>query len=309
VGPTGPGGADGATGPQGVPGSTGSQGPTGSNGATGSPGPTGAAGATGSQGAAGANGATGPTGPAGAEGPTGPQGLAGPTGSLGPTGPTGSDANLTGDEIITRINNTGTIDLGQHRISNSFRRNFLPAAAFTQTNPGPAVAGNPDGSVARINKGWGVALTPSANNDAVSAVFVVPADFISALPANNFPRMRILWGTDSAQSGADRRTHLKISFDRVSNFTGATTPIPLRYTIRANAVPGSNNEMECPIPPIGGMIETLVHDGEDGWAGTPLVLNADEFIMITITRVHDVDDPNTGNIIFYGLSYSYFADI
>ncbi len=186
---------------------------------------------------------------------------------------------------------------------------FIPAAAFSQTNPQPAVAGNFDPSVPRINKAWGVALSPSANNDAVSAVFMVPADFVSALPGNRFPRLRILWGTDSTQADPSRKTHLEISFDRVSNLTGSTVQLPLQYTIRANAASGPNNEMESPIPPIGGMIETLAYEDFDGWAGPPLILHSDEYVIITITRVHDAGDPNSGNIILYGVAYEYYADL
>lgn len=186
---------------------------------------------------------------------------------------------------------------------------FLPAAAFTQSNPSAGVAGNFDPSVPRINKAWGIPLTPSANNDAVSAVFVVPADYVSAVPGNRFPRLRILWGTDSAQADASRKTHLAISFDRVSNLTGSTSAVPLQYTIRANAVSGPNNEMECPVPPSGGMIETLAYEDFDGWAGTGLILHSDEYVIVTITRIHDEDDPNTGNIILYGVAYEYYADL
>ena len=216
---------------------------------------------------------------------------------------------MTGEQIISRINQAGSGDIQHHRLANTYRRMYLPAASFAQTNPGPAVAGNPDGSVARVNKVWGVALTPSANNDAVSAVFMVPADFISALPGGNFPRLRIVWGTDSVQAGADRKTHLKFSFDKMSSITSATSPVTLRYTMRANAVAGSNNEMESPIPPSGGIVETLIYESGDFWAGTPGVLQADEYFVITITRVHDGDDPNTGNIILYGVSYEYYGDI
>jgi hypothetical protein len=237
----------------------------------------------------------------------GSQGPIGPTGSVGPTGPVGP--NLTGTEIINLINNADSGNIGQHRISNTFRRMFLPAAAFSQTNPQPAVAGNFDPSVPRINKAWGIALTPSANNDAISAVFMVPADFISALPGNTFPRLRVLWGTDSTQGNPNRKTHLEISFDRVTNLTGSTTALPSRYTIRANAASGANSEMECPILPVGGMIESLVYEDFDGWAGPQLILHSDEYVIITITRVHDADDPNTGNIIIYGVAYEYFADI
>jgi hypothetical protein len=216
---------------------------------------------------------------------------------------------LTGLDIINLINSSPSGDIGQQRISNTFRRMFLPAAAFTQTNPQAGVAGNFDSSVPRINKAWGVALTPSSNNDAMTAVFVVPADYISALPANSFPRLRILWGTDSTQGDPSRKTHLAISFDRVSNFTSSTAPLPLRYTIRANAASGQNSEMESPIPPIGGMIETLVYEDFDSYAGPAVILHSDEYAIITITRVHDGDDPNTGNIIIYGVAYEYWADL
>jgi len=216
---------------------------------------------------------------------------------------------MTGELIISRINQAGSGDIQHHRIANTFRRMYIPGASFAQTNPAPAVAGNPDGSVARVNKVWGVALTPSVNNDAVSAVFMVPVDFVSALPAGNFPKLRIVWGTDSTQTGADRKTHLKVSFDKASSITGAASPVTLRYTLRANAVAGSNNEMECPIPPAGGIIETPIYESGDFWAGTPGVLNAGDYLVITITRVRDADDPNTGNIILYGVAYDYFGDI
>lgn len=214
---------------------------------------------------------------------------------------------MTGGEIINLINNSPSGQIGGHKIENTFRRMYVPGNAFAQSNPTPAVAGNPDPSVPTVSKAWGMALGPTGS-DSATAVFMVPIEFIQGFPPAPFPRLHLLWGTDSTQAGTDRKVHFTVSFEKMQNFTGATVPIPQRYTVRANANPGPNNEMECPVPPSGGMIDTLLYEDFDGWANGSTPIFANDWVILTITRINDADDPNTGNMIIYGVAYEYFAD-
>lgn len=255
---------------------------------------------------------------------------------MGPTGPAGSPD--TGEQIIAKINASTSAYWNQidtAHIANMERRFLIPAAAWVHSDgPNNFAAANPS---APVHGRVFAQKLPDGVVSAISSSFVIPSDFVETGPlrGNDPPFVAtVLWSTNAASS--NKKVHCELRFCKSNEIADGSTPVPLRYTFKANATgnffvesanPATNytivtNKMpKLPEPLNWPDFDGYDFTGAPGYNTIPGTgdpwpyaipwqqgFKEGEFVIITIVRYGDsTDDPNDGDMFIIGVEFHYHA--